>query len=306
LHAIRRAEERDVEAVARLFRDVRLACLPYLPDLHTPRKMPGSSAIGCSRMQGVVAEAETIDGFIAFRAGWIDHLYVRPQCQRGGIGTALFAVRCRKAHCCGFGCCQRNTAAIAFYLARGFREIERTDGSGNEEREPDILMEWRAEARGSAIVMSALRPLRTSTRMRLRQANKRREETVVSNWFLRHGCDEFLSSAAALVSRGCGANEAQSPSRWSSPTRRRRHRYRGAPHRRADGARAGRNVIIENVVGGGSTIANDRVARSAPDGSTVLINHVALLAAPSLFSNCATTRRRRSSRSASSTTRRCC
>jgi tripartite-type tricarboxylate transporter receptor subunit TctC len=46
-----------------------------------------------------------------------------------------------------------------------------------------------------------------------------------------------------------------------------------------------RNVIIENVVGGGSTIANDRVARSAPDGSTVLINHVALLAAPSLFNN---------------------
>jgi tripartite-type tricarboxylate transporter receptor subunit TctC len=47
----------------------------------------------------------------------------------------------------------------------------------------------------------------------------------------------------------------------------------------------GRNVIVENVVGGGSTIANDRVARSTPDGSTVLINHVALLAAPSLFVN---------------------
>jgi tripartite-type tricarboxylate transporter receptor subunit TctC len=47
----------------------------------------------------------------------------------------------------------------------------------------------------------------------------------------------------------------------------------------------GRTVIIENQVGGGSTIANDRVARSAPDGSTVLINHVGLLAAPSLFTN---------------------
>ena len=47
----------------------------------------------------------------------------------------------------------------------------------------------------------------------------------------------------------------------------------------------GRPVVIENQVGGGSTIANDRVARSAPDGSTVLINHVALLAAPSLFNN---------------------
>ena len=47
----------------------------------------------------------------------------------------------------------------------------------------------------------------------------------------------------------------------------------------------GRPVVIENVVGGGGTIANDRVARSAPDGTTVLINHVGLLAAPSLFNN---------------------
>jgi|tagenome__1003787_1003787.scaffolds.fasta_scaffold20733985_2 tripartite-type tricarboxylate transporter receptor subunit TctC len=46
-----------------------------------------------------------------------------------------------------------------------------------------------------------------------------------------------------------------------------------------------RSVIIENQVGGGGTIANDRVARSAPDGTTILINHVALLAAPSLFNN---------------------
>jgi tripartite-type tricarboxylate transporter receptor subunit TctC len=47
----------------------------------------------------------------------------------------------------------------------------------------------------------------------------------------------------------------------------------------------GRSVIVENVVGGGSTLANERVARSTPDGTTVLINHVALLAAPSLFTN---------------------
>lgn len=47
----------------------------------------------------------------------------------------------------------------------------------------------------------------------------------------------------------------------------------------------GQTIIVENVVGGGSTLANDRVARSAPDGSTVLINHVGLLAAPSLFIN---------------------
>jgi tripartite-type tricarboxylate transporter receptor subunit TctC len=47
----------------------------------------------------------------------------------------------------------------------------------------------------------------------------------------------------------------------------------------------GQPVLIENVTGAGSTIANERVARSAPDGTSVLINHVALLAAPSLFTN---------------------
>ncbi len=44
-------------------------------------------------------------------------------------------------------------------------------------------------------------------------------------------------------------------------------------------------VVIENVVGAGGTTANERVARSTPNGTTVLINHVALLAAPSLFTN---------------------
>jgi len=47
----------------------------------------------------------------------------------------------------------------------------------------------------------------------------------------------------------------------------------------------GRTVIVENVAGAGGTIANDRVARSTPDGTTILINHTALLSAPSLFSN---------------------
>ena len=47
----------------------------------------------------------------------------------------------------------------------------------------------------------------------------------------------------------------------------------------------GQTILIENVVGAGGTRANERVARSEPNGTTVLINHVALLAAPSLFTN---------------------
>jgi len=47
----------------------------------------------------------------------------------------------------------------------------------------------------------------------------------------------------------------------------------------------GQPVVIENVVGADGTRANERVARSEPNGTTVLINHVALLAAPSMFTN---------------------
>src|SRR5262245_41956897 len=47
----------------------------------------------------------------------------------------------------------------------------------------------------------------------------------------------------------------------------------------------GQPVLIENVAGAGGTLANERIARSTPDGTSVLINHVALLAAPSLFTN---------------------
>ena len=37
---------------------------------------------------------------------------------------------------------QRNTQARAFYEHRGMRVVELTDGSRNEEREPDALYEW--------------------------------------------------------------------------------------------------------------------------------------------------------------------
>ena len=145
LHAIRHAEARDMEAVARLFRAVRLACLPYLPDLHTPEE---DTCFFRDRVfaecKVLLAEAETVDGFIAFRDGWIDHLYVRPQCQRGGIGKRLLTRATESGSRLRLWVFQRNTAAIAFYQSQGFRELERTDGSSNEEREPDMLMEWRA------------------------------------------------------------------------------------------------------------------------------------------------------------------
>lgn len=47
----------------------------------------------------------------------------------------------------------------------------------------------------------------------------------------------------------------------------------------------GQIVVVENVAGAGGTLAPARVARTAPDGMTILIHHNALAAAPALYSN---------------------
>ncbi|MBV8837194.1 MAG: GNAT family N-acetyltransferase [Alphaproteobacteria bacterium] len=145
--AIRRADVNDAEAIARLFRAVWRADLPYLPELHTPEEdlwfFRHRVFVECE-----VWVAGAPDAFIAFRResadhGWVDHLYVRGTHQGRGLGTALLAQAMRTHAPLRLWAFQKNAAAIRFYRARGFCEIERTDGSRNEEREPDVLMEWR-------------------------------------------------------------------------------------------------------------------------------------------------------------------
>jgi len=47
----------------------------------------------------------------------------------------------------------------------------------------------------------------------------------------------------------------------------------------------GQNFIVENVSGGGTTIATARVARAAPDGHTLLLHNLQISANVSLYSN---------------------
>jgi GNAT superfamily N-acetyltransferase len=126
---------------------VRRACLPYLPELHAADEDLGFFRDHVfAQCEVWVAEAGAVDGFIAFRTGWVDHLYVRADRQHQGLGKALLAVAMKNNTSLRLWVFQRNTVAIRFYRAHGFREIECTDGSGNEEREPDMLMEWTGSA----------------------------------------------------------------------------------------------------------------------------------------------------------------
>jgi tripartite-type tricarboxylate transporter receptor subunit TctC len=49
------------------------------------------------------------------------------------------------------------------------------------------------------------------------------------------------------------------------------------------GRSLGTTVVVENTVGAGGTIASQRVAKSNPDGYTVLIHHMGMATAPALY-----------------------
>jgi putative acetyltransferase len=148
LSSVRQAKHGDAAAVSRLFRLVRTACLPYLPDLHTPAEDFEFFRQCVFRDCEVwVAGADVIEGFCAFRAGWVDHLHVDPDRHGQGVGSALLGKAMEKNARLRLWVFQRNAAAIRFYAARGFRRIDATDGQRNEEREPDALLEWTRPAR---------------------------------------------------------------------------------------------------------------------------------------------------------------
>lgn len=140
---VRRATADDMPAVAELHRTVISACLPFLPNLRSPEEdLRYFREHLLETCEIWVADEGAIIGYVAFRDGWVDHLYVRPQAHGRGIGTALLACAIATLPTFHLWAFQRNAPAIRFYLARGLRAVEHTDGSRNEEREPNSRFVW--------------------------------------------------------------------------------------------------------------------------------------------------------------------
>lgn len=141
---LRRASLADAGEIARLHRHVMRVSLHYLPELHTAqedlwffreRLLPETETW--------VAEAGgAIAGYVAFKPGWISHLYIHPDHQGCGIGDALLAKALEDGAPRELWTFQRNARARAFYEKRGFRLVRLTDGADNEEKEPDALYAW--------------------------------------------------------------------------------------------------------------------------------------------------------------------
>ena len=142
--SIRQLELADMDAAARVHRTAFDHALPWLAGLHTPdedRWFFRERMFKTSTLWGVF-DSDAMIGMIAFHDDWIEQLYVLPEAQGQGVGTALLGVAKRASDCLQLWTFQRNAQARRFYQARDFVLVEQTDGAGNEEKEPDARYLW--------------------------------------------------------------------------------------------------------------------------------------------------------------------
>jgi chorismate mutase/GNAT superfamily N-acetyltransferase len=141
---LRPAVESDAGAVADIhLASRRAAAMP--PTVHTDDevrrwldgRLRSTDEVWLAEVDGVPG------GYARMTETWLDDLYVVPELAGQGLGSALLdLVKAQRPRGFCLWVFESNTPARRFYAGRGLVELERTDGSGNEERSPDIKLAW--------------------------------------------------------------------------------------------------------------------------------------------------------------------
>lgn len=110
----------------------------WMPRLHTREEDLGF----CRRL----IETQTVfvvpGGFLAMEGHEVNALYLAPEARGKGHGKTLLDKAKEGQETLSLWTFQANTGARRFYLREGFREVLLTDGSGNDEKLPDVQMAW--------------------------------------------------------------------------------------------------------------------------------------------------------------------
>jgi GNAT superfamily N-acetyltransferase len=147
---IRVAEAADAAVIARIHMTSRSATMPYLP----PQKRSHEQVIQWvrdvllrqCRTWVAVCDAEIL-GYAALDGDMLEHLYLRPDVRRRGIGTLLLdEVRRHSPDGVSLHVFQQNTDARAFYERRGFTVLDTSDGDRNMENLPDMTLRWTPDS----------------------------------------------------------------------------------------------------------------------------------------------------------------
>jgi GNAT superfamily N-acetyltransferase len=143
---IRFADAADAAAVARVHMDSRAAAMPYLP----PQKRGHEQVTQWVRdvmlsacLVWVAVRDSEVLGYAALEGDVLEHLYLRPDARRQGIGTLLLdTVRRHSPEGVSLHVFQQNAGARAFYARHGFTVAGASDGRGNMENLPDLTLRW--------------------------------------------------------------------------------------------------------------------------------------------------------------------
>jgi GNAT superfamily N-acetyltransferase len=143
---LRRADGPDAAGVA----DVWLRSFSAaLPTVVRPRS---DDEVRAYIRDVVVPERETwladaggrVVGMMVLAGDLLSQLYLAPEWRGRGIGDRFVALaKGRSPRGLTLWTFQVNKPAHRFYERHGFTAAEYTDGSGNEEREPDVRYVWR-------------------------------------------------------------------------------------------------------------------------------------------------------------------
>ncbi|GID91638.1 GNAT family N-acetyltransferase [Amorphoplanes digitatis] len=144
---VRRAGAEDGPAVADLLiRSRRAAAGAIPPSVHPDAEWRGWVAT----VVLVEQEVWLLDGaggeplaVLVLDGDWVGQLYVDPALTGRGLGSRLIELaKSLRPGGLQLWAFETNSAAQRFYLRHGFVVAERTDGSGNEEKAPDVRFVW--------------------------------------------------------------------------------------------------------------------------------------------------------------------
>ena len=148
---IRVARHTDAVDCATVFLRSRAFALPTVPLVHPEREVRrwmadevvGRADMWVAEVDGTVVALMVLDT-TGRGAGWLEHLYLDPAWMGRGLGDKLVQLaKERSPEGLELWTFQVNEPARRFYERHGFVAEELTEGTGNEERAPDVRYVWR-------------------------------------------------------------------------------------------------------------------------------------------------------------------
>jgi GNAT superfamily N-acetyltransferase len=146
---VRRGTRADALAAAEVWLRSRKAAMPAIPaPVHTDDDVRHHfrTIVVTERELWVAVDDVSADvtGLLVLADADVDQLYVDPGWWGRGIGSQLLEQAKRlRPNGLWLWTFQANTGARRFYERHGFVAVDATDGSGNEERAPDVRYAWR-------------------------------------------------------------------------------------------------------------------------------------------------------------------